>query len=641
MVPAAMTSIPGAPCDVVSALPPAPAPSRVPVQQQLLLPPLRRRDRDTADGWNAIACASAQGAARAAGSSSEGRHITAGSISVVAVLTTAAAPRRRLAIGRSRPRPVGRPSTSVVAMASTATATVQPKVVEETDAADSHPAPLPLRVKGRWVDASAWQPKHPGGSWMLRWCKGMDVTNIFGMIHAFAPEKAHDALAQLPDLAPEFVPQASRQRTEEGWPRISPVLGGTTNYEDKFYAFLRGQRQEDIPEAVEVNVPQAIDLSIQETPLIQDLQAMLQRHFPGGPSEAKADVWQWSRILFFFHVVIWGWAGWLNCEYLPTLVLPWATWLLFSQSGHEGLHGALSINPLVNQVGMFSSHPIILNAICWFHGHVISHHQYTNDPARDADLHHHRPARMHPELPLDPGTTGGIGFLLKTYLCTCGLSILHPVRELLQRPTPRYAQNVTPMPGEAPRWLCWLSVIPSIVVAAIPFFLHLPRLGFLPFLFFWVYPWVVASLCFGVLTQVNHIQEDCQQPPADTDFLRWQVESAVDYSVDDDFITVITAGTNMQSLHHVFPTVALCHFPKIYPEYAEICRKHGVRLNRRKNLWEAWQTCVDYAYDLSDPAQLESGDGAASSISQRGIGSTQAHAPAVSPLAAATMLRES
>ena len=34
------------------------------------------------------------------------------------------------------------------------------------------------------------------------------------------------------------------------------------------------------------------------------------------------------------------------------------------------------------------------------------------------------------------------------------------------------------------------------------------------------------------MTQVSHVQEDCQRPPTDADdYFRWQIESAVDYSV--------------------------------------------------------------------------------------------------------------
>jgi hypothetical protein len=46
----------------------------------------------------------------------------------------------------------------------------------------------------------------------------------------------------------------------------------------------------------------------------------------------------------------------------------------------------------------------------------------------------------------------------------------------------------------------------------------------------WLYPWAVTVAIWTVMTQVSHVQEDCQQPPtgAPDDYFRWQVESAVD-----------------------------------------------------------------------------------------------------------------
>ena len=46
----------------------------------------------------------------------------------------------------------------------------------------------------------------------------------------------------------------------------------------------------------------------------------------------------------------------------------------------------------------------------------------------------------------------------------------------------------------------------------------------------WLYPWAVTGAIWTVMTQVSHVQEDCQQPPtgAPDDYFRWQVESAVD-----------------------------------------------------------------------------------------------------------------
>jgi len=45
--------------------------------------------------------------------------------------------------------------------------------------------------------------------------------------------------------------------------------------------------------------------------------------------------------------------------------------------------------------------------------------------------------------------------------------------------------------------------------------------------------------------------------------------------------------------------VCHCHFHDLYPDYAAICAKHGVRLNTRPNILAAWRSCVARVFELS------------------------------------------
>ena len=105
------------------------------------------------------------------------------------------------------------------------------------------------------------------------------------------------------------------------------------------------------------------------------------------------------------------------------------------------------------------------------------------------------------------------------------------------------------------------------------------------------------------MTQVSHVQEDCQRPPtgAPDDYFRWQIESAVDYSIGSELVPKLTATLNLQSMHHVMPSVCGVHFARLYPEYKAICEKHGVRLNTRKDLSDAWRTAINRVFELSSP----------------------------------------
>ena len=57
----------------------------------------------------------------------------------------------------------------------------------------------------------------------------------------------------------------------------------------------------------------------------------------------------------------------------------------------------------------------------------------------------------------------GWTFVWKGFLTTLGTSILQPLRTLLEKPTPNYEVNVTPVPLAVTKWQLLLSVLPSFL----------------------------------------------------------------------------------------------------------------------------------------------------------------------------------
>ncbi len=45
-------------------------------------------------------------------------------------------------------------------------------------------------------------------------------------------------------------------------------------------------------------------------------------------------------------------------------------------------------------------------------------------------------------------------------------------------------------------------------------------------------------------------------------------------------------------------------FARLYPEYADICERHGVRLNTRADVSAAWRTAIHRVFELSSPTDL-------------------------------------
>jgi len=222
-----------------------------------------------------------------------------------------------------------------------------------------------------------------------------------------------------------------------------------------------------------------------------------------------------------------------------------------------------------------------------------------------------RPARLHPGCEPEEGATG-FNFIFKGYFSTLGMAVLWPLRNLQQRSTGRWYENlVTPKPAAVSERALTLSMVPGAVVLVWPWLLVLANLAsggeygvnLVHGTMLWLYPWMVTGAIWTVMTQVSHVQEDCQRPPTgDTDdYFRWQVESAVDYSVSSALVPKLTATLNLQSMHHVMPSVCGCHFHDLYDEYAAICAKHGVRLNTRTDLSHAWRTAIARIFELSSP----------------------------------------
>ena len=147
--------------------------------------------------------------------------------------------------------------------------------------------------------------------------------------------------------------------------------------------------------AVDLCWQQASGNVIGESALKTDLEAMLQRHFRS-PDEYKATPEHWARIAGALALWAICFAGWVQGETAATLALPFAQWLVFSPTVHESSHSTLSTKPWVNKAAAFCGLPFIYNPYIWWPQHILSHHQYTNDDALDVDLHHLRPARLHP-----------------------------------------------------------------------------------------------------------------------------------------------------------------------------------------------------------------------------------------------------
>lgn len=65
---------------------------------------------------------------------------------------------------------------------------------------------------------------------------------------------------------------------------------------------------------------------------------------------------------------------------------------------HDGSHGAISKNPLINRIGLFFGVWALWDEWIWLRHHVYGHHSYTGVNRRDPDMNNAKVfLRKHPE----------------------------------------------------------------------------------------------------------------------------------------------------------------------------------------------------------------------------------------------------
>jgi len=361
-----------------------------------------------------------------------------------------------------------------------------------------------IRIDGQWRDVSAWVEKHPGGAWLLRACHGRDMTPLFHAIHWREETSSKDIFSKLPLAQPPH--------------NVDP------------YAF---QVTAGAPAPLAPTGPARCSSAF-----AQDVAALLAEEFPT-PESAKADMQHW--VLIGISLVLTGccWAGWMQGNLLAALVLPFVHWFLTGLTFHEAGHGNLSSNPAVNNAMQFTSLPIVYNPWVFWSSHIFSHHQYTNDEDYDVDVHLWSPIRLCEATTVTGppaaflGTKGVDQFLLKSTLSTLNTCILAPGRILLDRQT---STRIDSVPAGVNKPDLALSLLPSLLVILWPVLtFHSDPLRMV-FLMLW--PWLVSGTIWTIVTQVSHIQSECQFPPQDElnegEACWWkrQAETTLEYSQD-------------------------------------------------------------------------------------------------------------
>ena len=294
-----------------------------------------------------------------------------------------------------------------------------------------------------------------------------------------------------------------------------------------------------------------------------------------------------------FTAPIFGW--------LPTCIL-----------AHDGGHFACFSSHTANRVMSWASCPLYFNSVTWILQHIVSHHQFTNDIRRDVDMYHGQEfARSSPVLKLEsymPFTVRIFIFGIQMLLSTWAESILYPLlllRDLFTNSSSLF--QIIPNKHIVVRHFLFEMVVQlalSLVIFMIPFFNNETTLS--QKLFLSLIPFNISSVIFISLTQWAHLSEKPQTKTVDLDsekrnksFAENQILRSLDINPSSLHINLITGGLNCQSLHHMLPKVHNSRYIDLYPEYHDICIKHGIEPNIETSILKGYFSYVKYSIYLN------------------------------------------
>ena len=306
---------------------------------------------------------------------------------------------------------------------------------------------------------------------------------------------------------------------------------------------------------------------------------------------------------------------WMVIWYMLWTILMWTSfvsWLIFGSyaflfgisifycagdSLHSGTHYSIFKNVKLNVMFSYINGMFFHIPSAWIRQHVLSHHIHTND-LKDVDLYHfeflhHIPMvnKFYPTWKLGWITSrlqesyyNNPLLRLMVFILAIMMTNIGPL--LVQTPwllvTSQYMGHNTSPLSRIECFIAWVQyffVTSSICYCILQ---HGIMIAFLPF--------SISGIIFHFLSQVSHINEE-SQGHENIDWICKQVRaSRGDYRYNSRLWNLLSIGLNLQSVHHVLPTVHWSHYPNLYKIVWEEC-ENIERVDR-----SFFQAIYDYFY---------------------------------------------
>lgn len=256
---------------------------------------------------------------------------------------------------------------------------------------------------------------------------------------------------------------------------------------------------------------------------------------------------------------------------------------------HDANHGAFSSDPQVNEYVGYTLDLFGASSYIWKQTHVNGHHVHTNhirDPdirTSDPDVRRVAPwdtvrwyhAYQHVYLPF-------LYTLLSIKSCTVDDFVAlytGKVGNITLRPMSTMDAHIF--------WMCKFFFV--LVHVCIPMY----TVGVQLYCIIMLVSELTTGLVLSHLFQVAHVTHKAAFHTSAhrvDDWAQKQVASSCDFAPGSLFWTHVSGGLNHQVVHHLFPGVNHCHYPRLWKIVKETCKKHDITYNYYDTFLEALQS---------------------------------------------------
>jgi linoleoyl-CoA desaturase len=248
---------------------------------------------------------------------------------------------------------------------------------------------------------------------------------------------------------------------------------------------------------------------------------------------------------------------------------------------HDGLHGATSTKPWVNEWLGGTMYLLGSDAFTWKLQHNGAHHTHTNVDEVDQDIDPPDLLRFSEHAPLwrvhrfqHIYSFFFYGMLTIVKLGNDFFSLARASRD----PSHSGHNFTLHFAGMVVVKLAHLTLFVGLPLLLTPFALWQVLLGFVAMHF-------TCGVILGTVFQLAHVVEGAQQPLPDAngvipnDWTVHELLTTANFAPRNKFITWYTGGLNFQIEHHLFPYISHLHYPAIAPIVEQVAAEHGLPYN--------------------------------------------------------------